>query len=99
MRPSKFTIYFVDIRTKYRIEILVRLSLFLFAANPDTYAVTYKNLVSAATNYETMGKDLMEEGLITHELCKEILEDHQISIYQCSHVYLILTYYFSSKPH
>ena len=91
-------------RTKYSIdtqyEILVRLSLSLFAANPDTWAVTFKDLVNAATSYGTMGKeDLMEERLITPELCKEMLDDPQVSSYQRLYVYLILSFYFSSRPH
>jgi len=86
MRPKKYTIHARDMRTKYSIdtqyEILVRLSLSLFAANPDTYAIIFKDLVSAATNYENMGKeDLMEERLITPELHKEILDDPQVSYY------------------
>jgi len=103
MRPSKFTIYVDDMRTKYsfdtQYEILVRLILSLFAVNPDTHGVTYKDLVSAATNYGTMGKEWMEERLITPKLCKEMLNDHQVSSYQCLYVCLILSFYFSSRTH
>ena len=85
-------------RTKYSIdtqyEILVRLSLSLFAANPDTWAVTFKDLVNAATSYGTMGKeDLMEERLITPELCKEMLDDPQVSI--AINDYTFILYYHS----
>jgi len=91
-------------RTKYSIdtqyEILFRLSLSLFAANPDTYAITFNDLVSAATNYGTMGKeDLMEERLLTPELCKEMMDAPHVSSYQCLYEYLILSFHLSSRPH
>jgi len=64
-------------RTKYSIdtqyEILVRLSLSLFAANPDKWTVTFKDL--------------------------ELLDDPQVSSYQCLYAYLTLSFYFSSRPH
>ena len=62
MRPKKFTIYVRDMKTEYHIdtqyEILVRLSLSLFAANPDTWAVIYHEHILNVIHPTENGKGL-----------------------------------------
>ena len=78
MNPLKYKIHVVDSTEKLKsIEvpygILVRLSLTLFATNPDSYAIVHGELFKLATTFGAMG--LQDERLLTPKLC-EVMKDN-----------------------
>ena len=78
MNPSKYKVRVVDSTEKEKsidvpYEILVRLSLTLFATNPDSYAIVHGELFQLATTFGTMG--LQDERLMTPKLY-EVMKDN-----------------------
>ena len=62
-------------------ETLVRLVYFLFAKDPDTYAIVCpKKLFKVAVQYGYMGEDLMQERLLSPEICSA-MKNNEIVIH------------------
>ena len=78
MNPSKYKVHVVDSTEKEKsidvpYEILVRLSLTLFATNLDSYAIVHGELFKLATTFGAMG--LQDERLMTPKLY-EVMKDN-----------------------
>jgi hypothetical protein len=83
MRPPKFKINVVDSPEKIhsidkQYEILLRLILSLFAKQPDSYDVVHQDLFKLASKQGSMGPDLINERLLTTELCEAMQANDKV---------------------
>ncbi len=68
-------------------QILVRLLYFLFAKDPDSFAVVNSKLYKVATKYGFMGEDLPNERLLSPEICAAIKNNEFVKLLDSLYIY------------